>query len=109
MYNLYIFKMSSSEFVMCFKYNVPAFQDKTKSIFITALMSEAPDSLPHELNIDGTIMVLKAVGEVTGLVDDTKAKFTLYPVGIENPTEGEEVITTVSPQSMNWIRSKHQT
>ncbi len=101
---------SSSEFVMCFKYIVPAFVDKTKSIFITALMSAAPEkhSLPHELNIDGTVMVLKAVGEVTGLVDDTRAKFTLYPIDIENPTNamGEEVITTISPQSVDFLLSR---
>lgn len=68
-------------------------------------MSTLPEesALPHKLDIDSTIMTLKAMGEFTGLTEDGKVKFTLYPVGIENPTECEEVVAPVSEESMETI------
>lgn len=102
--SVYSFKMDSFPIVYCFRYIVPTFEDSSKSILITALMSDKPENLPRELDIDGTIMILKAFGKATGVLDD-KATFTLYPVGVENPTEdkAEHVSAPVSPQSMEAI------
>ncbi len=90
--------------VQCFKYINPHIDTK-KGILITALLSDEEKNPSRELNVDGTILVLKSFGKATSIVDEHSATFILYPVDIHNPTQDmiETVIAPLSPQAYSAL------